>query len=126
MEAFKKVWYNGYDESNMHYSKTRYFMANLHAVFSKGTIEFRLFQFNNGIHAGELKSWIYLCMALSSLAKNVRNASPKQVQRENEKYAMRCWLLRLGFIGDEFKTAREHLTKNLTGDSAFRNGRTAA
>ena len=38
---------------------------------------------------------------------------------------MRTWLLRLGFIGDEFKTARDLLTKRLTGDAAFRSGRAA-
>lgn len=126
MSDLKKIWYNGGDESYMHYSRTRYHMLNLHATFSKGTVEFRLFQFNNGIHAGELRSWIYLCMAMSNMAKNLKTASPKQVQRENDKYAMRCWLLRLGFIGDEFKSAREHLLKNLSGDSAFRKARTAA
>lgn len=36
---------------------------------------------------------------------------------ENEKYAFRCFLLRLGFIGDEFKTARKILLRNLTGSS---------
>lgn len=50
----------------------------------------------------------------------------KPQQNENPKYAMRTWLLRLGFIGDEFKTARELLTKRLDGDAAFRSGRTAA
>jgi hypothetical protein len=39
---------------------------------------------------------------------------------------MRTWLLRLGFIGEEFKTAREFLTKNLEGDAAFRHGRAIA
>jgi hypothetical protein len=38
---------------------------------------------------------------------------------------MRTWLLRLGFIGDEFATARDILTRRLTGDAAFRNGRAA-
>jgi hypothetical protein len=38
---------------------------------------------------------------------------------------MRNWLLRLGFIGDEFKTAREHFTKRLDGDAAFRTERAA-
>ena len=57
------------------------------------------------------------------MAKEVRTASPKEQQKENPKYAMRTWLLRLGFIGDEFKTAREILTKRLAGDTAFRNGR---
>ena len=108
-------------------------MLNLHATFTKGTIEFRLFQFEtptnhrrSGIHAGRLKSYIQLCLALSQMAKEVRTASPKPQQNENPKYAMRTWLLRLGFIGDEYATAREILTKNLAGNTAFRNGRPAA
>ena len=105
-------------------------MLNLHATFTKGTVEFRLFQFDNptlerrgGIHAGQLKSYIQLCLALSQMAKTVKTASPKPQQNENPKYAMRTWLLRLGFIGEEFKTARELFTKRLEGDTAFRNGR---
>ena len=107
-------------------------MLNLHATFTKGTVEFRLFQFDTpsaerkgGIHAGQLKSYIQLCLALSQMAKTVRTASPKPQQNENPKYAMRTWLLRLGFIGDEFKTARDLFTNRLDGDSAFRNGRLA-
>ena len=108
-------------------------MLNLHATFTKGTVEFRLFQFDapeggrqNGIHAGQLKSYIQLCLALSEMAKEVRTASPKPQQNENPKYAMRTWLLRLGFIGEEFATARDFLTRNLDGDTAFRHGRAAA
>ena len=108
-------------------------MLNLHATFTKGTVEFRLFQFDEptaerrgGIHAGQLKSYIQLCLALSQMAKDVRTASPKPQQNENPKYAMRTWLLRLGFIGEEFATARDFLTRNLTGDTAFRHGRAAA
>ena len=61
----------------------------------------------------------------AEMAKTVRTASPKPQQNENPKYAMRTWLLRLGFIGDEFKTARDLFTKRLDGDAAFRNGRAA-
>ena len=107
-------------------------MLNLHATFTKGTVEFRLFQFDkpangkqNGLHAGQLKSYIQLCLALSQMAKTVKTASPKPQQTENPKYAMRTWLLRLGFVGDEFKTARNVFTNRLSGDTAFRNGRTA-
>ena len=57
------------------------------------------------------------------MAKTAKSASPKPQQNENPKYAMRTWLLRLGFIGDEFKTAREVLTKRLEGDCSFRHGR---
>ena len=46
-----------------------------------------------------------------------------QQYRTIKGQAMRTWLLRLGFIGDEFKTARELYTKRLEGDTAFRNGR---
>ena len=107
-------------------------MLNLHATFTKGTVEFRLFQFDapsdgkqNGLHAGQLKSYIQLCLALSQMAKTLKSASPKPQQTENPKYAMRTWLLRLGFIGEEFATARETLTKHLDGDASFRNGRMA-
>ena len=99
---------------------------------TKGTIEFRLFQFDaptaerkNGLHAGQLKSYIQLCLALSQMAKTVKTASPKPQQNDNPKYAMRTWLLRLGFIGEEFATARDLLTRRLAGDAAFRNGRAA-
>ena len=135
MSAFAEIWYDsqnaGYGR-NQHYNDSRYHMLNYHATFTKGTIEFRLFQFDrpengkqNGIHAGQLKSYIQLCLALSQMAKEVRGASARPQQNENPKYAMRTWLLRLGFIGEEFATARDFLTRNLSGDAAFRNGRAA-
>ncbi len=136
MAALADVWYRGNGANygrDQHYNDSRYHMLNLHATFTKGTVEFRLFQFDapdgkrqNGIHAGQLKSYIQLCLALSQLAKDVRTASPKPQQNENPKYAMRTWLLRLGFIGEEFATARDFLTRNLDGDAAFRNGSAAA
>lgn len=135
MSQLADIWYRSQNEDfgrNQHYNESRYHMLNYHATFTKGTIEFRLFQFDNpngsrrgGLHAGQLKSYIQLCLALSQMAKTVRNASPRPQQNENPKFAMRTWLIRLGFVGDEFKTARETLTKRLAGDAAFRNGRTA-
>lgn len=126
------VWYNSQHAAynrDCHYNETRYHMLNLHATFTKGTIEFRLFQFDppangkqNGIHAGQLKAYIQLCLALSAKAKEVSRTSrrPKTEQFENPKYAMRTWLNRLGLIGEEFATAREVLTRNLEGNAAFR------
>jgi hypothetical protein len=135
MSDLADIWYTAnYASSgrNEHYNDSRYHMLNLHATFTKGTIEFRLFQFDapadgkqNGLHAGQLKSYIQLCLALSQMAKSVKTASPKPQQNENPKYAMRTWLLRLGFIGEEFATARDLLTRRLAGDAAFRNGRAA-
>lgn len=136
MSQLADIWYTSQGASygrTQHYNDSRYHMLNYHATFTKGTIEFRLFQFDEptaerrgGIHAGQLKSYIQLCLALSQMAKDVRTASPKPQQNENPKYAMRTWLLRLGFIGEEFATARDFLTRNLSGDTAFRHGRAAA
>ena len=133
MAQLADIWYGaqGCDYGRTHhYNDSRYHMLNLHATFTKGTIEFRLFQFDkpaggkqNGLHAGKLKSYIQLCLAMSQMAKDLRSASPKEQQKENKKFAMRTWLMRMGFIGDEFATARETLTQNLTGDNAFRFGR---
>ena len=133
MAKLADLWYTTQGASygrNAHYNDSRYHMLNLHATFTKGTIEFRLFQFDNptaerkgGLHAGQLKSYIQLCLALSQMAKQVKTASPKEQQKENPKFAMRTWLMRLGFMGEEFATARELLTKNLAGDCAFRFGR---
>ena len=133
MAQLADIWYGshgaGYNRS-AHYNDSRYHMLNYHATFTKATVEFRLFQFDapadgkrNGLHAGQLKGYIQFCLLLSQMAKEVKSASPKPQQHENPKYAMRTWLLRLGFIGDEFKTAREVLTRRLSGDASFRNGR---
>lgn len=130
LSSLADLWYNSQGAEGgryQHYNHSRYHMLNFHATFTKGTIEFRLFQFDspengkqNGLHAGQLKAYIQLCLALCQEAKDVKFASPKPQQSENPKYAMRTWLLRLGFIGDEFKTAREVLTKRLSGNAAFR------
>lgn len=131
MAKLADIWYQSQGEDwrrNEHYNSSRYHMLNLHATFTKGTIEFRLFQFadpadgkRNGLHAGEMKVYIQLCLAMSQLAKMVRTASPKPQQTDNDKYAMRCWMLRLGFIGEEFATAREILLRNMEGNAAWRN-----
>ncbi|WP_298031075.1 amidoligase family protein [uncultured Dysosmobacter sp.] len=131
MAQLADIWYGSQGEDHgrgQHYNGSRYHMLNLHATFTHGTVEFRLFQFDEpgngrrgGLHAGQLKSYIQLCLALSQMAKMVKSASPKEQQKENPRYAMRTWLLRLGFIGDEFKTARDILTKRLSGDAAFRH-----
>ena len=130
MDALKKIWYEGNHanwNTGAHYNDSRYHMLNLHASFTKGTVEFRLFQFDNphgdskgGIHAGKMKAYIQLCLAMSEAAKTARTISPKKQQTENDKFAMRTWMIRMGMIGDEFKTAREHLMKKLTGNAAWR------
>lgn len=132
MARLADIWYESHGCNygrDHHYNDSRYAQLNYHSVFTKGTIEFRLFQFNkpengkqNGLHAGELKTFIQLALALSEMAKEVRTASPKKSTSENKKFLMRTWLIRLGFVGDEFKTAREILMRNLDGNAAWRFG----
>ena len=125
IEELSNIWYSEYGNSNrnQHYHSSRYHSLNLHSTFSKGTIEFRLF--NGTLHAGEIRSYIVFCLAISNQALKQKSASAKRTFTDNEKYTFRCWLLRLGMIGDEFKNCREHLMKNLSGNSAWKNYRQA-
>ena len=129
MEDFARVWYlsqggytNWHENAHDHYDNSRYHLLNLHATFSEErpahTIELRAF--NGTLHAGEIKAYIQLCLAISAKALTTNAASPARPQTDNPKYTFRCWLLRLGLIGDEFKTARGHLLKKLPGNAAWR------
>ncbi|MBR1697919.1 MAG: amidoligase family protein [Anaerovibrio sp.] len=118
-EKLADLWYQEAPYGReRHYNESRYHGLNLHAYFTKGTVEFRLF--NSTLHAGELKAYIQFCLAVTAKAINTSNASSKPSVSDNEKYTFRCWLLRLGLNGDEFKTCRHHLLKNLEGNSAWR------
>lgn len=59
--------------------------------------------------------------ALCEMAKTQQRVNATEKQVENEKYAFRCFLIRLGFVGSEYKTERKILLKNLSGNSAFKN-----
>ena len=129
-EKMAQLWYrhSGGSRSDWrecartHYDSSRYHLLNLHAAFSTErpahTIEFRAF--NGTLHAGEIKAYIQLCLATSAQALSTKAASSTRPVTDNPKYTFRCWLLRLGFIGDEFSTAREHLLKKLPGNAAWR------
>ncbi len=117
----RSIWYNGEDGANQHYHESRYHALNLHSVWQKGTIEFRCF--NSTTHAGKIKAYIQLCLAISHQAKTQKSATARKTESANEKYTFRTWLLRLGLIGEEFETARFHLLANLEGDSAWKDSR---
>ena len=118
-EEVSRAWYGGAARSG-HYDESRYHCLNLHSVFTKGTVEFRLF--NSEIqHAGKIKAYIQLCLAIAAQALNQKSASYTKTQTTNEKYTFRTWLLRLGLIGEEFKTARTHLLEHLDGCIAWRD-----
>ena len=68
------------------------------------------------------RAYAHLVSALCEMARNAKRVTATEKEVDNEKYAFRCFLLRLGFIGAEYKTERKILLKNLTGSSAFKNG----
>lgn len=72
--------------------------------------------------ADECKAYTHFISALCELAANAKRVTAKEKETDNDKYAFRCFLLRLGFIGSEYKAERKILLRNLTGSSAFRNG----
>lgn len=119
MQEVERIWYNGDSRRHTHYDDSRYHCLNLHSVFQKGTVEFRLF--NGTLHAGKIKAYIQFCLAIGAQALNQTCASRRKTQTTNEKYTFRTWLLRLGLNGDEFATARQHLLAALPGCIAWRD-----
>jgi len=118
LTRLESIWYEGSSGSYEHYNWTRYYALNLHSVFYRGTVEFRCF--NATLHAGRAKSYINLCLAISSQAIAQRSTVMRKTQSENELFTFRVWLVRLGLNGEEFKTTRDHLLANLDGDRAWR------
>lgn len=72
----------GNDGSHRHYHDSRYHCLNLHSVFQKGTIEFRLF--NSTTHAGKVKTYIQFCLAISGQALNQTCAATRKTTSTNE------------------------------------------
>jgi len=70
----------------------------------------------------ELKAYDAFICKLCEMARFQKRVNAKEKDTDNEKYAFRCFLLRLGFIGNEYKSERKILLRNLTGSSAFRSG----
>ncbi len=116
------VWYfvnHDMMGTNRHYHSSRYHGLNLHSYNRIGTVEFRLF--NATLHAGELKSYIHMALAINHQALTQKSAKPAKtneiIGHENYKYTFRCWLLRLKLNGPEFKNTRMHLLKHLKGNT---------
>ncbi len=78
--------------------------------------------FNGETTAEEVKAYTHLVTALCDMARSQKRITAKEKITDNDKYAFRCFLLRLGFIGAEFKDERKILLRNLSGNSAFKSG----
>ncbi len=118
INAIEKIWYSPANDnysdgiSREHYNSTRYHGINLHAFFTKGTIEFRLF--NSTLDADKVRAYIQFCLAVSAWAitsnekilfRSMEGYTPKQ-----KVTIMRNILTkRLGLYGNEFRICRLHL-----------------
>lgn len=93
---------------------------SLEIVFTEDALCFQWFTLH-GID-GESDAYNRLVTAMCKMAKEQKRVVAKECATDNEKFAMRLFLIRLGFIGDEYKTARRILLRNLTGNSSWRSG----
>ena len=121
-EKAEEIWYSRANDGycggidHQHYNATRYHGVNLHSFFTKGTVEFRLF--NSTLHAGKIKAYVQFCLALSAWSIE---SDDKVVFRTMNGYTAKKKVTlmyniltnRLGLYGDEFKTCRLHMMKQL-------------
>ncbi len=110
-----RAWYNVRNYNNQsyakkHYHNSRYHALNLHSVFFRGTIEFRMFY--GTLHAGKVKAYIQLCLALVGKARIAKSATSRTNRtHNNDKYTLRVFMNHLGLKGEEFKTCRTSFTE---------------
>ena len=76
--------------------------------------------FSGDLDADTVQAYTEFIGALCKMSVNQKRVQAREKPVENEKYAFRCYLLRLGFIGAEYKQTRKVLLKNFEGSSAFR------
>ena len=86
---------------------------------TKEKINFTWFLYT--MDSDEIAAYTQFISRLCDMARDAKRVSSKPTETDNDKYAFRCFLLRLGFIGKEYKTARKILLRNLIGNSAFRS-----
>lgn len=91
---------------------------SLEIVFDDEKVSFPWFELIDSDHFNAYTQFI---SAITKMAREQKRILGKERTVENEKYAFRCFLLRLGFIGDDYKLTRKILLENLEGSAAFKN-----
>ncbi len=94
---------------------------SLEYTVTESEVQFPWFTLEEPVDADAYSRFI---TALIDMAGNQKRINNKPDTSDNEKYTFRCFLIRLGFIGGEFKGVRKVLLRNLSGSSAFRHGGT--
>lgn len=119
IDQVRAAWYGAVDGASSRYHSSRYRLLNLHALFSKGTVEFRCF--NATTHAGKIKAYIQLSALICAYALNASKATSgrRSFDPTKAKYEVRTFLLKIGAIGDDYETLRLHLTRHLEGNASW-------
>lgn len=95
-------------------------VGDLHIEVTEDTVSFPWFTETPEPEA--IKAYTHFITALCKMSKDLKRVNATEREVDNEKYAFRCFLLRLGFIGNEYKAERKILLKNLSGNSSWKNG----
>lgn len=122
MASTERIWYSRANDNytggidHQHYNYTRYHALNLHSFFSKGTVEFRLF--NSTLHAGKVKAYVQFCLAISAWAieengNTMFRKTAGYTAKQKLNIMQSVLTNRLGLTGKEFETCRFHLLKEL-------------
>lgn len=118
--SIERIWYSAANDgytggiSHEYYNSSRYHGVNLHAFFTKGTVEFRLF--NGTTHAGKIKAYVQFCLAMSAWAIDCQDTRlyfkgcAGYTAEQKATLMTNVLVKRLGLGGAEFKTCRQHLT----------------
>jgi hypothetical protein len=120
-QDMEQLWYSPLNDgytggiNHSHYCNTRYHGLNLHAYFTKGTVEFRLF--NGTTHAGKIKAYVQFCLAMSAWAitcdtnRLYFRGISGYTQEQKAELMERVLRNRLGLKGAEYRTCRYHMTQ---------------
>lgn len=121
LDALNRAWYGALTPNPRHYHESRYHALNLHAIWNKGTIEFRLF--NGTLHAGKIRSYVQLCTSVAAYALNAKTVrrGKRAFDAAWTKNACFYFLKGLGLVGPEYKTARFHLLGLCKGLAGFKS-----
>ena len=121
-EAINRAWFGFYYASPDHYDETRYHSLNLNNVWRESrTIEFRIF--NGTLNPAKIKARALFALhvaAAGCIKANTRISTPNMNGEQSRCYKMRCFLLDIGMIGEEYREARHEILRHLEGDTAWR------
>ena len=122
LDAINRAWFGYYNASPHHYDETRYHSLNLNNIWRESrTIEFRIF--NGTLNPDKIAARAQFALHVAAagiVSNNTRISTPNTSGDQSRCYKMRCFLLDIGMIGEEYRAARHEILRHLEGDTAWR------